>query len=92
MNETFRVDNNYEYEIWSDGAKALALHYGAVTSPGAFFADRVSVLLDANGYWVLNYNPVSDFANPDPSSRLPSSSGHLKLWGPATGAKRRNRI
>jgi len=61
MNETFRVDNNYEYEIWSDGAKALALHYGAVTSSGAFFADRVSVLLDANGYWVLNYNPVSDF-------------------------------
>jgi len=60
LNETFRVENQYEYEIWSDGAKGLSLHYGAASSPGAFFANRISVLLDANGYWILTYDPVSD--------------------------------
>ena len=60
LNQFFREDNEYQYSIWTDGKKELALHYGAVDSAGAIFANRVSVLLGADGLWLLYYDPISD--------------------------------
>ncbi len=46
---------SYQYEIWQDTNKTLAVHYGAAADTFAFFPDRISVLLDENGDLLLEY-------------------------------------
>ncbi len=48
-------DEGFQYELWQDDDKSLAVHYGAADSTSAFWADRVSVLLDKNGEVLLEY-------------------------------------
>jgi peroxiredoxin len=58
-------DEGFQYELWDDQDKTLALHYGAASSPSAFFADRVSVLLNKQGEVLLEYkNDVSAGTHP----------------------------
>lgn len=45
--------NNYEYRLISDANHTLSKHYDAFSVP--FFADRVTVVLDPWGKWVLTY-------------------------------------
>ncbi len=49
----------FEFEIWSDTNKSLALYYGAVDSKAAFFPNRITKLLDASGTLILEYTSVS---------------------------------
>lgn len=54
-NQDWAEDQDYEYEIWSDDDKTLALYYGAADSASDWFPSRVTMLLDANGTLILEY-------------------------------------
>ncbi len=49
----------YQYEVWTDSNKTLASTYRAVRSQSQRTPSRVTVILDAQGNHVLEYNPVS---------------------------------
>lgn len=61
-NQEFKDSEGFEYELWSDQARELALHYGAATSENQGFADRVTVLLAGDGTLLLEYSPGLDVA------------------------------
>ena len=44
--------------MWTDEDRVLSVTYGAASSATAFFPDRVTVLLDANGDLLLEYTQV----------------------------------
>ncbi len=48
-------DQGFQYELWDDTNKDLAVYYGA-GSPGSWFPDRITVLLDGEGNQLLTYN------------------------------------
>ena len=54
-NQSWAEDEGYEYEIWSDEDKTLALYYGAAESESDWFPSRVTKLLDADGTLILEY-------------------------------------
>ena len=45
----------FQYELWSDDSKTLAIYYDAATS-SSWAPDRVTVLLDADGNQLLSYS------------------------------------
>ena len=59
--QAWAEDEGFQYELWQDDSRgSLASRYGA---DGGFFGyDRVTVLLDAEGRLILEYNEVSDFS------------------------------
>lgn len=57
-------DELFEFELWSDLDRVLALHYGAATSSTARAAARITVLLDHEGSLLLTYDPASPASNP----------------------------
>ncbi len=59
-NAAWAADEGFQYELWTDDSRALALTYGAATTASQAYASRVTVLLDASGDLVLEYR-VSDF-------------------------------
>jgi peroxiredoxin len=63
-NATFKANNDYEYELWSDTDKTLALYYGAASSTTQLMANRVTRILDAEGTLVLEYNAVNPAVHP----------------------------
>jgi len=46
---------SFQYEVWTDGDRTLAMHYGAAENSTAAFPGRVTVLLDAQGELLLEY-------------------------------------
>jgi len=44
----------FQYEVWTDDNKDLALYYGAARA-GQSFADRVTMLLGSDGSLLLEY-------------------------------------
>lgn len=54
----------FQYDLWSDGGRELALYYGAATSPQAGSAKRITKVLDAKGTLVLEYLTVSAGTSP----------------------------
>lgn len=58
VNARWTESQRFGFPIWTDQEKTLALHYGAVSSPGAAFPKRITKVLDASGTLVLEY--VSD--------------------------------
>lgn len=53
----FKANESFEYPLWSDVNRELALHFGAASNAKQFFADRITVVLDPYGRWVLTYAP-----------------------------------
>ena len=51
-------DQGFQYELWDDTNKDLAVYYGAGTA-GSWVPDRITVLLDADGNQLLTYDSVS---------------------------------
>ena len=45
----------FQYDLWSDMDRELAMYYGAASSPTAIFPKRMTVLLDPDGVWRLTY-------------------------------------
>jgi peroxiredoxin len=54
----------FQFPLWSDEDKALALHYGAVRSRLSPVPGRITVVLDAQGQLVLRYDDVDVGAHP----------------------------
>lgn len=62
-NAQFKAEDKFEFDLWTDAKRELALAWGAADSPTQLFADRVTVLLDPEGTRILHYNVVFDIAN-----------------------------
>lgn len=59
-NAAWRTDQRFPYELWSDDAqRTLARALGAAEDPAATYAQRVTVLLDADAQVVRRWD-VSD--------------------------------
>ena len=54
-NANWIANQNYEYEVWSDTNKTLAIHYGSVDGKLSLVPGRVTVVLDADGDLILEY-------------------------------------
>ena len=58
------ADEGFQFELWTDDDRTLALTYGAASSSSARFADRITVILDAEGNHVLEYDVTSIGTHP----------------------------
>ena len=54
-NKAWAEEEGYQYELWTDDTRALALAYGAVDSASAVIPQRLTVVLDADGNQLLEY-------------------------------------
>jgi len=48
-------EEEFEYELWSDDDRTLAVHYGAAASTSDWAPSRITVLLDRHGNHLLSY-------------------------------------
>jgi len=64
-NATWVADQGYQYEIWSDTEKTLAVYYGAANSTSAIYPNRITRLLDTQGHVILEYNDVDAGTSPN---------------------------
>ena len=53
--QNWAEDQSFDYELWTDDDRTLAIHYGAATA-SSFLPSRISVLLDGNGNQLLTYD------------------------------------
>ena len=63
-NEAWVIDQGFQYEVWRDDDKTLAVTYGAVGSVFEFIPGRITVLLDADGSLLLEYPSVDIDVHP----------------------------
>jgi peroxiredoxin len=63
-NLAWAEEENFPFELWTDDDKVLALTYGSVDSASSRTPGRVTVLLDVDGTWLLNYDPVNAITGP----------------------------
>ena len=54
----------FQYEIWTDTNRELAIYYGAAANADAAFPARITRLLDSNGALLLEYDSVSTSTSP----------------------------
>lgn len=64
-NQSWAEDEGFEFELWSDDDKTLALYYGAASSSSQAWADRLTRILDSDGTLVLEYDYVSVGVHPE---------------------------
>lgn len=57
-NKLFKQNEEFQYPLWSDEDRELALAYGAAKTATQGSAKRVTVILDPNGTWALVYPNV----------------------------------
>jgi peroxiredoxin len=63
-NAAFREDQSFQYELWTDTDRDLALYYGAAASASATYPSRVTRILDADGTLVLEYTVANPATHP----------------------------
>ena len=61
-NQEWITDQEYQYEVWTDTNKTLAIAFGAA-SRLSFAPSRVTVILNAQGQAEVIYDPVSNIGN-----------------------------
>lgn len=54
-NAVWAEEESFQFELWTDLDRTLALTYGAADDADAAYPDRVTVILDAGGDLVLQY-------------------------------------
>lgn len=71
-NAAFHRAESLPYPLWSDGAKALAMHYGVINVGMQPFASRVTLILNPKGEVVERFpnETVSPAANEHSSVAL----------------------
>ena len=77
QNAKFKKADKFAFDLWSDTERELALFYGAAAKKTQSFADRVTVLLDEKGQWVLFYGTGA--TNWDPGGHPKAVLDDLKL-------------
>ena len=60
-NSEFASNEGFQYELWTDTQRDLALAYGAASSASQSAASRVTVVLDADGELLLTYDVGFEF-------------------------------
>lgn len=65
VNEAWAEDEGFNFDLWTDDDKTLALTYGAASSADQRYADRKTFILDADGYLVLEYETVGPTSSPE---------------------------
>jgi peroxiredoxin len=63
-NAAWAEEEGFPFEVWTDESRALALAYGAVSSASASFPARLTVILDADGNQLLEYQVTSVGTHP----------------------------
>lgn len=58
-NQEWALEEGFQFELWTDDDKTLALYYGAADSQTQGTADRISVLLSEEGTLMLEYLNVA---------------------------------
>lgn len=64
LHRSWAESQEFQYELWSDQDRTLAMHYQAASKPTAFAPSRVTVVLDGTGNLLLTYPDVSASAHP----------------------------
>ena len=64
-NEAWAEDEGFQFDLWSDTDRTLALYYGAATSATQGSASRLTKILDANGFLILEYKVSSVGTHPE---------------------------
>lgn len=64
VNTAWILDQGFQYEVWTDEDRTLALHYGAVAKVTDIIPDRVTKILDGNGDLVVEYPAVAVGTHP----------------------------
>jgi peroxiredoxin len=54
-NANWVKNQSFEYEVWNDTNKTLAVYYGSVKSGLALIPGRVTMILDEEGKLILEY-------------------------------------
>jgi len=62
-------EQGFQYEVWTDENKDLGLYYGVLSSAADRSMERATVLLDADGTLLLEYQGIIAF-NTHPSEVL----------------------
>lgn len=63
-NANWAADEGFQFELWTDDDRTLAVAYGAASSSSARFANRITVVLDADGNQLLEYEVSSVGTHP----------------------------
>lgn len=63
-NADWAADEGFQYDLWSDEGRELALYYGAAVSETQGSASRVTKVMDSDGTLVLEYLSVSTGTSP----------------------------
>ncbi len=63
-NAAFAAAEGFQYDLWSDVDRVLALYYGAATSADQAFASRKTYVLDEQGRLCLQYASVGVSTHP----------------------------
>jgi peroxiredoxin len=63
-NNQWYVDKEFQFELWSDTNKELALFYGAVESSSQGYPNRVTKILDDEGNLLVTYDDANFATNP----------------------------
>lgn len=65
-NQAWATDEGFAFDLWTDDARALALHYGAADAPDDAAPARMTFLLEPSGEVALEYREGLDVAtHPD---------------------------
>jgi len=64
VNQAWAEEEAFEFELWSDEDRDLALYYGAVDRRTDSIPDRITKILDGDGTLVLEYLDVSVGSHP----------------------------
>ena len=64
INDYWVQDQGFQYEVWRDDNRELAMYYGAADSANAWFPSRITRLLDSDGSVLLEYNDVDINTSP----------------------------
>lgn len=63
-NDAWAVQEGFQYELWTDQQRELALYYGTATSPTQSSASRQTFLIDGDGDLLLEYPSISIGVHP----------------------------
>jgi peroxiredoxin len=63
-NAAWAAQEGFQYELWTDEGRELALYYGAASSPTQGSAGRITQLLGPDGAVALEYPLVSVGTHP----------------------------
>ena len=63
-NKTWHTNEGFQFELWSDTDRTLALYYGAASSASQGFPSRVTKILDNQGNLLVTYDDANFLTNP----------------------------